>query len=401
MENQIVSRLKGETECVGCGACIAVCPKNAIAQKKTVLEAWVPVIREDLCVHCGLCKKVCATGAQKNNFDKTAGIVYNQDPQMRKRSASGGVFSALAQYVLDCGGSVFGAEMYFEDGKAVVRHQKITQITELPRLLGSKYVQSDAAGAYQQVRAELQAGRMVLFSGCSCQVAGLKNYLGTADTSNLYTLDLICHGIPSVDLLNSYIDFLSKKYRVVIRGLTFRGKENGRIVFKITLQVEDVFQGGRIKEIQIPIEQSGYYLAFMGQQSYRPACYQCPYASLDKPADLTAGDYFEAGRDYPELFAGEGAIDDANGISSVIVHTDKGRKLLEKAGDYLYFHPVSPLKVQKSHLNLQQPSSASFEREILIRGYKKYGYVFFDRYYRLRERMVRIPRKLKARIKKG
>lgn len=378
MENKTVSRLKGESECVGCGACFAVCPKGAIRKRKISLEAWAAEIDWDLCIHCGLCEKVCNTEKVQNPFEKKAYIGYNRNQDLRRISASGGAFSALAACILDNGGCVFGAEMYFENGKAVVAHQKITQINELPRILGSKYVQSDAVSAYQQVGAELQAGRTVLFSGCSCQVAALKNYLRKVDTTNLYTVDLICHGVPSVDFLNSYIAFLSRKYKGVVHGLTFRTKENGETIFRITVWMRQASgEGITIKKIEIPISRSGYYLSFMGQQSYRPACYQCPYASMDKPADITAGDYFEARRDYPELFTGEGAIDDSYGISSVIVHTDKGQKLLEKAEKYLYLHPVSPLQVQKSHLNLQRPSSASFERKILIHGYQKYGYGFF------------------------
>ena len=398
--DKAVSRLKNEFECFGCGACIAVCPKNAIEKKKTVLGAWVPEINADLCVNCGLCEQVCKASIQQNDFKKRAYIAYNKNQDMRKISASGGAFSSLATYVLDCGGSVFGAEIYFENGKATVEHNKITQIKELPRLLGSKYVQSDATKAYKQVRKELQSGHIVLFSGCSCQIVGLKNFLGGVDTTNLYTIDLICHGVPSIDFLNSYIMFLRKKYNGVVKSLTFRTKENGEITYRITAIIDDKSKGEVAKEIKIPINKSGYFLSFMGQQSYRSACYKCSFASLNKPADITIGDYFEAKSDYPELFKGYAAIDDSFGISCVIIHSNKGQQLLDKAMEYLYVKEVSPQKVQKSHLNLQRPSIASFERKILINGYKKYGYNFIDKYYKLREPIVGIPRSLKKLIKK-
>ena len=237
--DKVISRLKNEYECSGCGACIAVCPKNAIEKRKTVLGAWVPEINADLCVNCGLCEKICKTSIQQNDFPKRAYVAYNKNQDMRKISASGGAFSALATYILACGGSVFGAAMYFEDGKAIVEHNKITQIKDLPRLLGSKYVQSDAAKAYKQVRKDLQSGHIVLFSGCSCQIAGLKNYLSGVETTNLYTIDLICHGVPSIELLNSYIMFLEKKYSGVIKNLSFRTKEKGKIIYKITTQIDD------------------------------------------------------------------------------------------------------------------------------------------------------------------
>lgn len=411
-------RLKNESECFGCGACIAICPPNAITKRKTALGSWVPEINTDQCVDCGLCKKVCKGSVQQNNFNKKAYIAYNKNQDMRKKSASGGAFSALATYVLDCGGSVFGAEMYFENGKAVVEHNKITQIKELHRLLGSKYVQSDTIKAYEQVRKELQSGNLVLFSGCSCQIVGLKNYLCRVDTTNLYTIDLICHGVPSIDLLNSYIMFLEKKHNGVIKSLSFRTKESGKITYKITAQIDEKFAGGVtlqtifrvdiviegkgkiMREIKIPINKSGYYVAFMSQQSYRSSCYQCPYASLDKPADITVGDYFEVKKDYPNLFVGDNAMMDNGGVSCVITHTAKGQELLDKAVEYLYLKEVSVQKVQKSHLNLQRPSIASFERKILINGYERHGYGFVDKYYNLREFVICIPKKLKKLIKK-
>ena len=168
--------------------------------------------------------------------------------------------------------------------------------------------------------------------------------------------------------------------------------------FRVDIVAEG--KGQIMREIKIPIKKSGYYLAFMGQQSYRTACYQCPYASLDKPADITIGDYFEVKNDYPELFIGDDAIDDNGGVSCVIVHTDKGQELLEKAMEYLYLKDVSPQKVQNSHLNLQRPSIASIERKILINGYKKFGYSFIDKYYKLREPIVGIPRRIKKLIMK-
>ena len=147
----VSSKLKNEFECSGCGACITICPKNAITKKQTILGAWVSQINQNVCINCGLCEKVCENSQSKNNHVKRAYIAYNKDNDMRMKSASGGAFSAIATYILDCGGSVFGAELYFENGQAVVEHNKITQIKELPRLLGSKYVQSDAYKSYKEV----------------------------------------------------------------------------------------------------------------------------------------------------------------------------------------------------------------------------------------------------------
>ena len=231
--------LKDETKCFGCGACIAICPRNAITKTKTVLGSWIPEINHDVCINCGLCTKVCENSSAYEDFNKKAYIAYNKNQWMRKQSASGGVFSAIATYILDCGGSVFGAELTFKDGRAIVEHNIVRQIKDLPRLLGSKYVQSDTVNAYKQVKKELLSGHMVLFCGTSCQIVGLKKYLQKVDIKNLYTIDLICHGVPSVEFFNSYISYLEKKYKGVIKSFSFRTKEKGKIQYKIDTQIDE------------------------------------------------------------------------------------------------------------------------------------------------------------------
>ena len=119
--------LKDETKCFGCGACIAICPRNAITKTKTVLGSWIPEINPDVCINCGLCTKVCENSSAYEDFNKKAYIAYNKNQWMRKQSASGGVFSAIATYILDCGGSVFGAELTFKDGRAIVEHNIVNQ----------------------------------------------------------------------------------------------------------------------------------------------------------------------------------------------------------------------------------------------------------------------------------
>lgn len=403
-------KLKDEKECTGCGACIASCPKNAIIKEKVGYSSWIPIIDQNKCISCGKCETVCNRTQVKENAFHKAYIAYNKDQKIRLKSASGGVFSALATYVLDHGGTVFGAEMRFEDGKAVVEHNCVTQIRELPRLLGSKYVQSDCIRAYQEVKKELRNNRIVLFSGCSCQIVGLKNYLGNADKTNLYTIDLICHGVLALDFFNEYILFLEKKYKGKIYKFSFRTKEKEKITYAIHATLDDNQLGSiqkqdsdymgqlQMKEIKIPMKKSGYYRMFMGQESYREACYHCNYATLDKPADITTGDYFELADDYPGLLTGENAIDCSKGISCTITNTTKGEDLLKKSEPYLYLKEVDPLVIQASHGNLNHPSKYSKVRKKLLRRYQKKGYYVIERYYFKRDIVIKLIHSVKRMI---
>lgn len=236
-------KLKSEKDCTGCGACIVSCPKSAITKKSVALGAWIPSIDQNKCIQCGKCEKVCNRTYTQETVSYKAYIAYNRDENIRLKSASGGAFSALATYVLDHGGSVFGAEMRFDNGRAIVEHNCITQLQELPRILGSKYVQSDSGKSYETVRKELLKGKIVLFSGCSCQIDGLQKYLGNIDQTNLYTIDLICHGVPGIELFNEYIQYLGQRYKGNVRKFSFRIKTTNRIDYKITATLDEKSEG--------------------------------------------------------------------------------------------------------------------------------------------------------------
>ena len=89
-------------------------------------------------------------------------------------------------------------------------------------LQGSKYIQSRTDGIYKQVKADLKEGRKVLFSGTSCQVASLKRFVG--DAPNLYTIDLVCHGVPKEKLFQDYISFYESKNKCTVKNVSFRSK---------------------------------------------------------------------------------------------------------------------------------------------------------------------------------
>lgn len=117
---------------------------------------------------------------------------WNRDDGVRRDSTSGGVFSLLAEYILESGGVVFGAAL---DGQQHLRHIACFRKEDLWRLRGAKYVQSDLGDCYREVKRWLQV-KPVLFSGTPCQVDGLYRYLGHRP-ENLTTCDLVCHGVPS------------------------------------------------------------------------------------------------------------------------------------------------------------------------------------------------------------
>lgn len=180
-------------KCSGCHACFNICPKDCITMQENTEGFLYPVIDEELCVDCGMCKKACPVLSEYegNSVGKAYACINNKE-NTRMKSSSGGVFSLLAEYILNRGGVVFGAAF---DEALTVHHIEITHIDDLGKLRGSKYLQSRIENTYRKVKERLDAGVSVLFTGVPCQISGLKSYLGR-EYSNLYIQDLICYGVP-------------------------------------------------------------------------------------------------------------------------------------------------------------------------------------------------------------
>ena len=165
-------------ECAICGACINICPVNAISLDKDYLDFRYPQINEDICIHCNQCEKACPILGNKGKPDEGYPVAFaakSENDPMRMRSSSGGAFYELADQMLRDGGYVCGAVF---DDEFHVKHILSNAKEDILRMMGSKYAQSDVGYCYREVKDVLEKGCKVLFSGCPCQVAGLRTFLG-------------------------------------------------------------------------------------------------------------------------------------------------------------------------------------------------------------------------------
>ena len=196
-------QIKRPEECCGCTACAEKCPKRCISMQPDAEGFLYPVVDASLCIECGLCEKVCPVLHRYGAPEPASVRAYaccNRDEPVRMASSSGGVFSLLAGEVLDKGGVVFGAR--FDHDFSVV-HDSVEEIAGLGTLRGSKYTQSRIEGSFRRAESLLKAGREVLFVGTSCQIAGLKRFLGRP-YANLLAVDVLCHGVPSPKVYAQY-----------------------------------------------------------------------------------------------------------------------------------------------------------------------------------------------------
>ena len=351
--NTVPILFANKEDCCGCGACLNTCPKQAISMKEDIFGFLYPMIDESLCIRCGKCKTVCAfqnKGKTNNPIDCYAAISSNTE--QATKSASAGIFAAMAETVIENDGIIYGAA--FSDNWGV-HHISVDKLHELIALQGSKYAHSETGKAFCEAKEELQTGRQVLFSGTPCQIAGFKAYLGK-EYENLITVDIVCHGVPSVRMLQAYLKTFEDKYGGKITAFTFRDKSIGW-----GINGSAVINGKRIKIWQ----SASSYLYYFGQGSlYRDNCYYCPYANSNRPADLTIGDYWGIEKQHPELLAKRG-WDETKGISLLLVNTQKGKSFLENSRIHIEVAPSSFRKISAGNEQLNHPSIDKTNGEIL------------------------------------
>lgn len=273
-----------------------------------------PVVDVAKCVQCGKCEAVCPV--LHPGLPRTPLATYAakaKDDELRKISSSGGVFSLLARQMIAKGGTVYGAA--FEKGTHRVIHQDARNEEELDALRGSKYVQSDMGDTFAAVKSELEAGKEVLFSGCPCQVAGLKNFLGK-DCENLLTVEVICHAVPSPLVWRKFLEAQELAVRKKIVRIIPRRNCNWRS-FAVEIEFEADEQGVSIRKFPI------WYSVFFKELCNRRGCYDCRMREFRSGADIAIGDFWGIENAIP-------SFEDELGVSSVAVCSEKGISEFEK-----------------------------------------------------------------------
>lgn len=381
---------KSKEECCGCTACESVCPHGAISMKADSLGFLYPCIDDSKCVDCGLCVKVCQFGKEYSREEKWAEpavyAVRLKDEEQLCRSQSGGAFYALAVQMLERGGVVYGA--CFAEHFRVV-HKRVGTVAELEELRGSKYVQSDLRGVFPRVKDDLRAGRKVLFSGTPCQVSGLQSYVGRRLRAGLYTVDLVCHGVPSPAVWADYVDYVERKTGEKCESVKFRDKAFGWASQRETF----CFAKGR------KLDRITFRILFYAHYMLRDSCHVCPYTNLKRCSDVTVGDFWGWTKISREF-------GDNKGVSLVLVNSDRGREMFDEAQSELYLIPSNATDCLQPQL--QYPSGRHRKRVAFIRDYEKRGFEYVARRYGdlgwryraalLKGRIVNALRRLKSKI---
>ena len=309
-------KIEGLKNCSGCSACYSVCPANAIKMSPDKEGFLFPQIDAGVCIKCHKCEKVCPVlnFSESNDEIKTEAFAcINDDEKVRFESSSGGIFSSLAEKVLKADGVVFGVKLD-ENQKAVFG---FTETEEgLADFRGSKYVQAETGYAFVSCRKFLEEGRKVLFSGTPCQIAGLKSFLNR-NYDNLLCVDIICHGVPSPELWQKYVEFREKKASSKTVKTAFRQKKYGWKLYSLSF----TFQNN--SEYSATLQKDPYLRLFLKDLCLRESCYNCTFKGLSRPSDLTIADFWGIQNEMPEM-------DDDKGTSLVFIHSRKGKEIFSQ-----------------------------------------------------------------------
>lgn len=294
------------------------------------------------------------------NYPKRVLAVTDSNRSSLMSSASGGAFAVLARAVLSLGGKVYGA-MLCDDGR--VFQSAVSELDDLIRLQGSKYVWSDLGNSINHCVDDLRSGKLVLYSGVPCQIAALVSRVNTSNLSvkekaNLITCDLICHGTPKAELFQAYLTWLASRHSADngIHDYRFRTKDCGWGSYRFHYSYE---KNGRRHEMRGSAGDDPYYYAFSRGVIYRPCCYSCSFARSERVGDFTLGDYWGVGKVEPGAF-------DSAGVSALLINTDKGLLFFESYAADLCNSTVSTMEsVRAFQTNLTQPTKRSLEDEKL------------------------------------
>jgi coenzyme F420-reducing hydrogenase beta subunit len=314
LSNHII--IEDKKKCMGCTACLNICPKSCISMVQDDEGFLYPKVDVKECIQCGGCKKICPIKEEKiedkslDDVEVFACVSKNKDILME--SSSGGVFTHLANVIIDNVGVVFGAAY---DDKFNVYHTYTENKEELSKFRGSKYVQSDLKNTFKEVREFLLKDKYVLFSGAPCQVAGLKKYL-KKDYPNLITCDFICTGVPNPKVYRAYVDYYKEKFKLEVKNIEFRNKTYGWDNFSLLIDFKNKkYLSNRYFDAYIQAHFSHIFL--------RPACYKCQFKKCNSESDIKLADYWYIKEVHPEIY-------NYNGVSLVINQSAKGKELFSR-----------------------------------------------------------------------
>ncbi len=341
--------IRDKKDCCGCWSCADVCPKQCITMNEDNEGFRYPTVDKDICINCHLCEKVCPIINVKPEVRKLQHcyILQHKDDKILKESTSGGAFTAIASWVIEQGGVVFGAG-YDKDLQVV--HQFTETLDGLGKFRNSKYVQSLIGKSYIEARAFLKQGRLVCFSGTPCQLEGLLSFL-RKPYDNLITVDIACYSVTSPKVFREYLSEQKEKLGEVFQNVKFRDKNP----YGYNYSQMSIYRDGK-QIYHEGVDTDPYLRSFVSGINVRPSCYDCKFKKQYRLTDFTIWDCYDV-RPYAK------EMDDNRGVTRILAHTDKAVEILKKLQDIARIIEIPVEEAMKDSKELVTSIPMNNERE--------------------------------------
>lgn len=371
--------IENKSKCSGCTACYSICSQNAIEMEEDEEGFLYPKVNEEKCIKCGECKEICPViNFKENKKEKYAYIFQHNDDNVRRESTSGGAFTAIAEYILDKNGIVFG--VCFDDEFNVI-HKGIDNKNELWRFRNSKYVQSNPVNTFKEVKQNLEKDRYVCYSGTSCQIEGLKRYL-KKDYEKLILVDVVCRAVPSPLVWRKYLELRKKDYNDISK-IMFRDKYYGYKYSNFSIYNKD---NDKSKEYHSGVETDPYLRAFFSNICDRPSCYECKFKKDNRESDITIWDCFEVEK-YNKDF------DDDRGTTRILTNSKKGNEVISYLKKYNKVDVIDVQEALNEFNHIYNKVKRNNKRELFFKELNNNDSKFvFEKYF---------PNTIKCKIEKN
>lgn len=362
--NTKLPSLCAKEKCTACSACYNICPKGAITMVENHCGERYPSIDPIKCIGCGLCEKTCPEldqniGKVKRNHKPDVYCCWLKDSVLRKSSTSGGAAYAISSCIIKKGGHVWGAAY---DESLTVKYIEANTLEELSLIQKSKYVQSDVGKAFRSIKEELDKGEIVLFSGTGCHVKGLRHFL-KKDYENLYTIDLVCHGVPGQGVFRRYKEWVESMYGDKMISFIPRPKRDsdGQELCYYSLAIFD-----KIGKVKLEKKMNSYFIGFQHNLFLRSACYNCQSNGEERYSDFTVADFWGLGKVAPFKPYTERTL----GISMLALNSDKAACLFDEFKDTVVYEKRSYKEASFSNVQYYKSAVPSPSRTEFWKDYQ-------------------------------
>lgn len=377
-----MEKVLDRNRCMGCSACMNICPVGAISMIRDEEGFLHPEIDQSKCIKCGACKKTCPViNTHENETINECYACYSKDDELKSKSSSGGIFGEVSNLVLENRGIVIGAA-FDENNK--LKHIAITKKEDLKLLQGSKYLQSDLKNMFKYIKENVNS-KLILFVGTPCQVAGLKASL-RQEFDNLITMDIICHGVPSPKLFDNYVEYLESHEKEQLVNYNFRDKKTGWDTYSNTATFKSK------KKTQYANE-NDYMKLFLSDNALRKSCYNCNFKLGNKYSDITLGDFWGIKNVKAEMY-------DKKGVSAVVINTLKGKKMFEEITNNLVYEKCSINDIVKYNPSLKISSKRPIGRDTFFKDLDELSINALVKKYCHVKWINKVKTKIKNQVKK-